>query len=245
MEPYKTERSWISTADELIQYELTSGELELVTQQKFAPEAAVIADFIQRLGLDAYIDIGCWYGLLLQEVLARVQPRTVVALDAVQAFVDLAKSRVGEDWASYFCRTVVPTCLIRSPLPEFRLHTGDSSESGIGLKGGVPVTTGRTTTLVHFLRRNVPSLERSYLKIDIEGLDSLLVADLVTLGCYPAVLHFEYLPWIDYSEAFDALRSSGYKLPDLRPGHRFYSFACSRDEAFLIGFEPTSIYTEK
>lgn len=69
MKPFAPKRDWIKTVEGLIKYEFESGILDKVSSTKFAPESAVIADLMTRKELDTYIDLSCWYGLLLEQVL--------------------------------------------------------------------------------------------------------------------------------------------------------------------------------
>lgn len=90
---------------------------------------------------------------------------------------------------------------------------------------------------------SLESLSDVYLKMDLEGCDALIVADILRHGLRPAALHFEVPgPTEQTADVFNLLAGAGYRVPELGGAHGFYSAVCSRERACLIGFEPTAVY---
>ena len=241
MEVREVSEPGLATAAAVIRKEAQAGRIEPLARAASVDEAGVVADLMGQLGLSTFVDLGCWTGVLLEEVLRQAAPRRVLAVDAVPELLEIARSRVDDPRVSFECVTLLPEA--REVWDhEFRMPTNDSSSSGLFVESGVVVRAGPRRVLTEFLRERLASLDSAYLKLDVEGLDAIFVTDLLRAGMRFPVIHFEVLPWIDCGRAMDALRADGYVVPPLVDGHRFYSLACSRSSGVLVGFCPNRAY---
>ena len=131
----------LATAAAVIRKEAQAGRIEPLARAASVVEAGVVADLMGQLGLSTFVDLGCWTGVLLEEVLRQAAPRRVLAVDAVPELLEIARSRVDDPRVSFECVTLLPDA--RDVWDhEFRMPTNDSSSSGLFVESGVVVRAG-------------------------------------------------------------------------------------------------------
>jgi hypothetical protein len=117
----------------------------------------------------------------------------------------------------------------------------DTSCAGFG-QPGVPIDVQQREVCA-FLRSLNLDLTKTYLKVDLEGLDLSVAGALVAARLLPRVLHIEFATHADF-QRLRALLGSIYTFPALIPGHAFYSLALSQERGVLIGFDPDAAYLD-
>jgi hypothetical protein len=199
-------------------------------------EATVIRDFAKRAQLSTYVDFGCWVGLLAEQALKDGDFRRAVLVDAVPACMERTSARVNPAIAAELHNVALVAA--SEPRP-FQVPINDTSCAGFG-QPGVPINVQQREVCA-FLRSLNLDLAKTYLKVDLEGLDLKIARALHDGQLLPRVLHIEF----GTDGEFDHLRSlleGTYVFPELRSGHVFYSMALSRERGVLIGFDPDVAY---
>jgi hypothetical protein len=89
------------------------------------------------------------------------------------------------------------------------------------------------------------------LKLDIEGLDLMVVEKLLEANTLPEALHFEVHSLEEYGSLHDKhwyKLNEHYKFPkdvDVPLGHEFYSISMTRKGWTILGMNPDKIYKSK
>lgn len=210
--------------------------------QRSALESEVIAKFIRSLALTHYIDVGCWYGFLLRNVLARCSPLRVIAVEAVPEFAEYARRSLEDPTRVEFRRAVLaPYGHAEQP---FRIHGQDTSKSGIGASDGEIMNDAEPVSLLTVLNDLTrEELAASYLKLDLEGIDEQVVAEILESGWRPGAIEFEIIGR-DYRDpqTIKRLENAGYKVPRLDGKHPYWSVTCSASRCAVVGFKPDTVY---
>ena len=199
-------------------------------------EATVIRDLARAARLSTYVDLGCWVGLLAEQTLKDGDFQRAVLVDAVPSCLASTSARINPALAVELHN--VALVVASEPRP-FQVPLNDTSCAGFG-QPGVTIDV-QQKDVCGFLRSLDLDLAKTYLKVDLEGLDLKISSALRLGGMLPRVLHIEF----GTGAEFDHLRSlleDTYAFPEPRPGHVFYSMALSRERGVLIGFDPDVAY---
>lgn len=210
--------------------------------KRSALESEVITKFIRSLGLTHYIDVGCWYGFLLRNVLARCSPERVIAVEAVPEFAEYARRSL-EDPSRVEFRRAVLAPYGRAEHP-FRIHDQDTSKSGLGATEGEIMNDAEPVSLLSVLGDlTKEEIAASYLKLDLEGIDEQVVAEILESGWRPGAIEFEIIGR-DYRDGgtVGRLEAAGYKVPRLDGTHPYWSVTCSASRCAVVGFKPDTVY---
>ena len=199
-------------------------------------EGAVIRDLAAFSHATTYVDLGCWVGLLAQQVLQGSGFRRAVMVDAVASCLKKTAEKLPPGAKAEYHQVAIVADAERRT---FRVPGYDTSCAGFGQEG-VPVAVTQRE-ICAFLRSLDVEMETTYLKVDLEGLDLRIAARLAQEGMLPAALHVELATMAEY-DALQALLAGRYVFPPKRPGHAFYSVALSKERSVLIGFDPDVAY---
>lgn len=213
-------------------------------------EGELIASLINEHRLGAYLDLGCWYGLLAREVLARCSPGYILLADAGVPFLEIARSTIAPHRAHYLHTAVVSASAdIKDGRARLDVNTADTSSSAVRPCDAEGVTLDAPARTIVQLLGELPAqvVRDAYLKLDLEGLDEAVMRDLAASPFRPAFLHFEYLPreWSSPPPGcFEFIRAAGYQLPAMPPSgsHMYYSVICGKSAGALVGFRPDVAY---
>lgn len=199
-------------------------------------EGGVIRDFAGRCGLTTYIDLGCWVGLLAREALKDGDFGRAVLVDAVDSCLEKTAEKIGSRVPAEYHRIAIVADVESRP---FQIPPQDTSCAGFG-QPGIPIDVAQSE-VGSFLRSLNADLSKTYLKVDLEGLDLKIAARLRTAGLLPRVLHIEFTTDAEF-RTLASLLEGEYRLPEKRAGHMFYSMALSAERGVLIGFDPDFAY---
>ena len=201
-------------------------------------EGAVIRDFARRLHLSTYVDFGCWVGLLAEQALKDNDFERAILVDAVAACLTRTGARINPGVAASFHNFAIVAKADHRP---FGVPGSDTSCAGFG-QPGATISVGQVE-VCQFLQALRVDLGKTYLKIDIEGLDFELASSLSAANMLPRVLHIEFMGDAEF-DRLHALLKDTYSFPDKRHGHAFYSMALSQERGILIGFDPDVAYSD-
>jgi len=199
-------------------------------------EGAVIRDLAAFAKGTTYVDLGCWVGLLAQQVLQGSGFRRAVMVDAVASCLKKTAAKLAPGANVEYHEVAIVADAERRT---FRVPGYDTSCAGFGQEGMPVAVTQRE--ICAFLRSLDLEMATTYLKVDLEGLDLRIAARLAQEGMLPAALHVELATMAEY-DALQALVGGHYAFPPKRPGHAFYSVALSKERSVLIGFDPDVAY---
>lgn len=204
--------------------------------QRSRMEGAVIRDFARKANLTTYIDFGCWVGLLAQQALHGNDFERAVLVDAVGSCLRKTSARIDAGVkAEYHQVAIVADTETRA----FRVPGHDTSCAGFG-QDGMPISVSQVE-VCSFLRSLQVDLARTYLKIDLEGLDLKVASRMQQADLLPRVLHVEFAGQAEFDFLHFLLKGS-YAFPEKMHRHAFYSMALSRERGVLIGFDPDLAY---
>lgn len=205
--------------------------------QRSRIEGAVIRKLAAEDGLTSYVDLGCWVGLLARDVLSSGGFGRAVLVDAVPSCLRMTAAKLPPmAQVEFHLIAVVPGAEQRT----FCIPGHDTSCAGFG-QGGVSIAV-KHREVCEFLRSLQLDLDRTYLKVDLEGLDLRIVERLAQEKLLPGVLHIEVSSQADYDGLHAAL-GGHYVIPPLKPGHAFFSMALGKSRSVLIGFDPDVAYS--
>ena len=199
-------------------------------------EGAVIRDFAAQCALTTYVDLGCWVGLLAREAVKKGDFARAVLVDAVDSCLEKTAEKIGSLVRAEYHRTAIVADAESRP---FHVPLEDTSCAGFG-QPGIPIDVAQAE-VASFLRSLNVDLSKTYLKVDLEGLDLKIAARLREAGLLPRVLHIEFTTDAEFRYLASLLEAE-YRLPEKRAGHMFYSMALSAERGVLIGFDPDSAY---
>jgi len=200
-------------------------------------EGAVIRGFAKQCGLTTYIDFGCWVGLLAQQALKDGDFERAILVDAVGACLSKTAAKVNPGVAAQYHQVAV----VADPdSRSFQVPVQDTSCAGFG-QPGLTIDVSQVE-VGWFLRSLNVDLSRTYLKIDLEGLDLRIATRLHRIGQLPRVLHIEFTTDAQFQYLFSLLNDR-YAFPVRKSGHMFYSMALSKERGVLIGFDPDCAYS--
>jgi FkbM family methyltransferase len=202
-------------------------------------EASVIRDLARSAHLTTYVDFGCWVGLLAQHALQDGDFARAVLVDAVPACLEKTAARINPRVSAECHNVGIVTGAEARP---FQVPVNDTSCAGFG-QPGVTIDVQQREVCA-FLRSLNLDLAKTYLKVDLEGLDLAVASALSAARMLPRVLHIEFATDGDF-QRLHSLLGSTYEFPALRPGHAFYSMALSQERAVLIGFDPDVAYLDR
>lgn len=203
-------------------------------------EGAVIRDLARQARLTTYVDFGCWVGLLAREALQSGEFERAVLVDAVGACLQKTAEKIGSRIGSPLATEYHQIAIVADEEQrEFQVPAYDTSCAGFG-QGGLTISVSQTE-VGSFLRSLKLDLARTYLKVDLEGLDLRIAHRLSQAKLLPRVLHIELSGETEF-DYLHALLGESYAFPAKRPGHAFYSMALSRERGVLIGFDPDFAY---
>ena len=200
-------------------------------------EATVIRDLARRAQLSTYVDFGCWVGLLSEQALKDGDFQRAVLVDAVPSCLERTSARINPAVAAELHNVALVTAA-SEPRP-FQVPVNDTSCAGFG-QPGVTIDV-QQREVCGFLRSLDLDLAKTYLKVDLEGLDLGVARALHEGRMLPRVLHIEFGNDAEFDHLQSLLKDS-YAFPELRRGHVFYSMALSRERGVLIGFDPDVAY---
>jgi hypothetical protein len=200
-------------------------------------EGAVIRGFAKRARLSTYVDFGCWVGLLAEQALKDNDFERAVLVDPVAACLTRSSARINPRVkAELHNCAIVPVADDRPfGVPEY-----DTSCAGFGQPGS-KISVAQVE-VCQFLKALHIDLGRTYLKVDVEGMDFEIARSVSTAKMLPRVLHIEFMQDADF-DRLHALLKDSYSFPDKKPGHAFYSMALTRERGVLIGFDPDVAYS--
>lgn len=199
-------------------------------------EGAVIRELAAQRGLTTYIDLGCWVGLLAREALKNGDFERAVLVDAVDSCLEKTAAKLGPGLRAEYHRTAIVAEAESRP---FHVPLGDTSCAGFG-QPGIAIDVSQVE-VGSFLQSLKVDLSRTYLKVDLEGLDLKIATRLRQANLLPGVLHIEFTTDADFRYLASLLKDE-YQFPQPRPGHMFYSMALSAERGVLIGFDPDLAY---
>jgi hypothetical protein len=214
-------------------------------------EATVITNAMKENNLETYVDIGCWAGTLAKDVLKRHNCKAIL-VDGCNVFLDMLKENFTEEELS---RSSVIECLIvpqhyhgnemlRIPYKS----TGSSTLCGLkneNTDSYCCLVPNLVLDINNFLTRFKIDLSKVFLKFDIEGLDIVVVMDLMNANkILPPGLHFEVHDVKEYyflKEYY--LSRTNYKFPETLPmDHEFWSLSLTMQSYTILGMNPDSTY---
>lgn len=204
--------------------------------QRSRMEGAVIRDLAAFSNATTYVDLGCWVGLLAEQVLRDGGFRRAVLVDALASCLRRTAAKLPRSVKAEYHQVAIVADAERRT---FCVPGYDTSCAGFGQEGMPVAVTQRE--ICAFLRSLDIEIGTTYLKVDLEGLDLRIAGRLAQEGMLPAALHIELATLAEY-DALLALLAGHYAFPPKRSGHAFYSAALGRERSVLIGFDPDLAY---
>lgn len=190
-----------------------------------------VEEIVRRLTpASTFVDVGCWTGVLAYQVLEQVTPTAYLGVDAGLWYVELARE-ILPDWCRFRSFYLLPDSAVDlNRIDKLYFTLADPlNTSGFYTRrvfaqdrlAAMPVgKTMRPVDFAAYLQQNL-DLARTYLKVDIEGVDQDLVRALVRSEVVPQVLHFELLEkFTSYWPETRAALQTRYEFVDVpeRPG---------------------------
>jgi FkbM family methyltransferase len=190
------------------------------------PEVETIGEFYTSHGCNTFVDVGCWLGVLSAQVKKTVNPDKHIMIDAVPAYLYLAKDLLTREKLDANI-DIVEMSIIDSE--EFPTHltvnldnTADSSSfrktAGDGITVNIPIANPKTCNDAALEIFNLAP-NSAYLKIDLDGIDYSFLESLLSISYLPSVIHFEawLMDFSDIKKCIDILEQFalvGYKVPN-------------------------------
>jgi len=200
-------------------------------------EGAVIRDFAKSANLTTYIDFGCWVGLLAEQALKDNDFERAIMVDAVTACLNRTFTRINKVFsAEYYHLAIVAD---KAEDRQFCIPVHDTSCAGFG-QPGLTIDVKQMEVSLFLAHLNL-DLSKTYLKIDLEGLDLNVANQLHNAKLLPKVLHIEFQTEAEFDYLVSLLGET-YTFPEKVWGHALYSMVLSLERGVLIGFDPDFAY---
>lgn len=222
--------------------------------QIFTPEAQHIAKLAGLAKAKTVTDMGCWVGLLAEEVFKEMPKlQKYYAVDAVPLFIEVAKEKLKGKPVEFIAKTLVPRLGKIQEVPVMNIVPFDTLNTSSIYTGRTIKTDAKFTALpaaentfiTPFVQEHADTLfaPSSYVKIDLDGVDLALVDTILSNDCKPAVIQFEC--WKFYykrglGQLIAKLKAAGYAWPDdFKPeDYNHFSMAVGKKHWWAVGYLP-------
>jgi len=190
------------------------------------PEVETIVEFYTAHGCNTFVDIGCWLGVLSAQVKKAVNPERHIMIDAVPAYLYLAKNLLTTEQLDANIDIIEMSIIDHEDFPSHLTvnldDTGNTSSIRTTTKADItvnlPIANPKTCNDAVLEIFNLAP-NSAYLKIDLDGVDYSLLKSLLSISYLPSVIHFEAWLWTpsQFKECIavlEQLESVGYKVPN-------------------------------
>lgn len=195
---------------------------KLISNRVYVNEARLIARVYNAAHCERLIDIGCSTGVLAFRIFENIKPSCYIGIDANEFCVASAKALLADflDIEKQFhCKTIIP-CYFESKV----VMTGvlgklvDTSNIYHNYPGAIQFESPNVQ--VSELLAELDIQPSDFIKIDVDGLDVDIVAELIMANKLPRGLQFEVskpqIQDVTLNNLFAELAKLGYVLPDIR-----------------------------
>lgn len=225
----------------------------VIEKKIFAEESKFIVNSCQHNNLTSIIDFGSWVGILAKEILSHEYTfNNYHLVDCVPYYLELAKKLLSQ----YSCVTSQAITLVppsyRKELPnQLLVHPYDTlntsslySEHFINPKlfsSCCHVDIEKCVAMSSYITDNLERFTNStYVKIDLDGCDIELVAEIIGRGLTPGAIQFEVWDIFKptYTKLIDQLKIRGYLTPQIDLiKHKNFTVSISSCYWFAIGYD--------
>jgi hypothetical protein len=219
----------------------------------FLEESRYIKQTCLLLGCDNIIDFGSWCGVLAENILSQdIELQNYHLVDCVPLYMDIALDRLAnyDQSITYELVTLLPKTTINLPQDilvnrEDTLNTS-SIYSQYFVKQSVKsddyrVPIADPVIVDSYIRDNLGRFtDKTYVKIDLDGVDLPLVDSILDNQLTPGAIHFEV--WHPFkhrsTKLFERLGKLGYSIPlaDLT-WHKNFSVSVGRSYWWAVGYD--------
>ena len=191
-------------------------------------ETAIIKEFYTANSCNTFIDMGCWLGVLSASVKQAVNPNRIILIDAVPAYLYMAKQLLIQEKLSSSVEIIEMSIIDSLQFPTFITVDLEDTISTSSIKNcqdqsnvtvNLPIANPKTSKDAAIEIAELAS-DNVYLKMDLDGVDYSLLQELLNIGYFPSVIQFEAWMFdrnygticVSILEQFSAV---GYKVPSL------------------------------
>jgi FkbM family methyltransferase len=189
------------------------------------PEVETIGEFYTNHGCNTFVDVGCWLGVLSAQVKKAVNPNKHIMIDAVPAYLYLAKDLLTREQLDANIDIIEMSIIDREEFPSHLTVNLDNTLNSSSIRTttkaditvNIPIANPKTCNDAAVEIFNIAP-NSTYLKIDLDGVDYSFLKSLLNVSYLPSVIHFE--AWLmtpsEFKECIAILaqfEAVGYKVP--------------------------------
>lgn len=234
--------------------ELVNQQISRVTEKSvFTEEARYIAQTCYRNNIRNILDLGCWTGVLACDVLGTgIKLDNYHLVDAVPYYLDRACELFKDiPQVTHEAVTILPPSYLGDPPKEMLIHPYDTlntsslySEHFLSSRVKhtcLHVPLAESSSITQYVTDNLDRFGiNTYVKIDLDGVDVELVAEIIKRGLQPGGLQFEIWNNVKdkYATLASILKTRGYMIPTAElTKHKNFSVGVSGNYWWAVGYD--------
>jgi hypothetical protein len=224
----------------------------VISNKVFSEEANYVKETCERNGIKKVLDMGCWTGILAREVFdTGVKLDNYHLIDAVPFYMNKALEILEGEPVTHELITLLPPSYKAVPPTSMLVHPYDtlnssSIYSGLFLKeavkeANVRLPLAKSQQIPDYIKNNADRFgSDTYVKVDLDGVDIEMIAEIIKAGLKPGAVHFEV--WNSfkggYTKIAKAFESLGYKIPTANLHiHQTFSVGISKNYWWAVGYD--------